>query len=127
MPSPRLRAALALLVVPALVLGACGDDGGDEAASGECATVEGGEVTIVAEDTEWSVDCIEAPVGEPFTVVVDNRDDIAHNFNVPELDASTPLEGGPVTQELELTIDDAGDYDFVCDPHPNMTGTITAS
>ncbi|CAN5726941.1 hypothetical protein BH20ACT2_BH20ACT2_21420 [soil metagenome] len=115
------------LLAAGLVLAACGgDEPADEAAAG-CATVSAGEVTVVAEDLAWDPKCIEAPAKEPFTIVVDNRDDgIAHNIHLleaPEPNA-TELENGPVTQELELTLV-AGEYRYVCDIHPNMTGTLS--
>src|SRR5690606_39969206 len=87
---------------------------------------EDADVTIAADNIAWDVDCLTAPAGEPLTIVVDNRDDgVKHNiaFNDAPGEPSTDLEAGPVTQELTVDLP-AGDHDFICDIHPNMTGTL---
>jgi plastocyanin len=129
---------LALPVVVLLVVSAaCGDDGGSSGADddptvstqpSDCAVAEAHRVTIVAKDLAWSTDCIQAPEGVALTVVVDNQDDgVNHDLHITGLPGqpATPLEAGKVTQELDLGSDlTAGRYDFVCDIHPNMTGTL---
>ena len=141
-PSHRLRLLLPLGVM-VLALAACGDDGGTTPSSSSvppngdgassptgapCAVAEEHEVTIVAKDLAWSTDCIQAPEGVALTVVIDNRDaEINHNLHVTGLPGSpkTKLQGGPITQRLDLGADlAAGEYAFVCDLHPNMTGTL---
>lgn len=80
----------------------------------------------MAESLAWDTGCLEATADERFTIVVDNRDrGVNHNLRLPDApgDPSTELEPGPVTQRLELLLD-AGDYEFVCDIHPNMVGTL---
>lgn len=124
-PAPRPHRwtiAVAVAAAAALLAG-CGDDGASEAA--DCRAAEGGEVTIVAEDIEWDASCLQAPSGAPLTILVDNQDDgIAHNLSLDAPgDPETELETGPVTQELEVALD-AGSYEFVCDIHPNMVGTL---
>jgi plastocyanin len=128
-----MRSKLALLLV--LALAACGDD--DASGTGDatsttgqehgCAVVEQREVTIVAKDVAWDVPCIQAPEGIAFTVVVDNQDvDVNHDFHLALDDEvlHTPLEAGPVVQRLEVPALDAGEHSYVCEIHPNMTGTL---
>lgn len=120
---PRGVLPLAAAAAASLLAACGGDDGGSEAA--DCRVAEDRVVTIVAEDIEWDASCLEARAGEPLTIVVDNEDDgVAHNLS---LDApggpETELETGPVTQELEVSLD-AGSYEFVCEIHPNMVGTL---
>jgi plastocyanin len=121
----RLRlAALAALVV---VLSACGgsDDGGSATTVG-CKDASQGRVTLVAKDIRWDTDCLRAEPG-PLTIEVDNQDEgVNHNVHLPDAPGSpaTELEPGLVTQELEVTLD-AGEYEYICDLHPNMVGTLT--
>jgi plastocyanin len=114
------------LVLALVVLSACGstDDGDDS--SGECRDADGGRVTLVADDLRWDTDCLRAPPG-PLTIEVDNRDDGQnHNVHLPDAPGSpaTELAPGPSQQELEVDLA-SGAYEFVCDIHPNMVGTLT--
>lgn len=124
------RAALALGggALATLVLTACGGDGdGDPSASvddDEAVT----EFTIVAENIAWDLDRIVVPAGREITATIDNRDrGILHNLHITSPgDPKTELEKGPLTQTLRFTIDEPGSYEFLCDAHPNMTGTAVA-
>jgi plastocyanin len=136
----RRRAALAIRAAGGLLRGACGDDSTTATGAGSdgststtsqehgCAVAEGGTVRIVAKDLAWDVPCIQAPEGNPLTITVDNRDDgVNHDLHITGLPGgpSTELQSGPVTQTLELPGGlAAGEYDYVCDIHPNMTGTL---
>ncbi len=120
---PRWITALVL----ALALAACGDTGdADPPVAGGCKVADGGEVTLVADDLRWDTDCLEAEPG-PLAIVVDNQDDGQnHNVHLPDAPTSpaTDLELGPSRQALDVTLD-AGAYEFICDLHPNMVGTLT--
>lgn len=123
----RSRLCLAAVIALVVTTGACGDTG--ESAStttAGCQEAQDGRVTLVAKDVRWDTDCLRADVG-PLTIVVDNRDDgISHNVHLPDAPDSpaTKLEAGPSTQELEVTLD-RGTYEYICDLHPNMVGTLT--
>lgn len=104
-----------------IALTACGSD----------ATATGADdpvtsFTIVAEDVRWNMDRIVVPAATEVTVTVENRDrGIPHNFHVRSPgDPKTELEDGIVSQTLRFTVDKPGTYGFVCDAHPNMTGTV---
>jgi plastocyanin len=124
----RMRALLALAVAAAAVAG-CGDNGGgDPPVEAGCKVAEGRRVTLVADDVRWDTDCLEAEPGG-LVIEVDNQDDgVNHNVHLPDHPESpaTPLELGPSRQELEVVVE-AGTYEFICDIHPNMVGTLTVS
>jgi plastocyanin len=119
------RLVIALLVLAPLA--ACGgSDGPSTATTVGCKDAQGGTVTLVADDIRWDTDCLRAPPG-PLTIVVDNRDDdVNHNVHLPDAPDSpaTELEKGPSTQELEVDLP-PGTYEYVCDLHSNMVGTLT--
>jgi hypothetical protein len=116
-----------LVLVAVTALAACGDDGGGGGApEAGCRAAEDGAVTVAAAGIAWDVDCLEARADEALTITVDNQDDgVQHNLHLTDApgDPATELEPGPVTQELDVTLP-AGDYEFVCDIHPNMVGTL---
>ena len=81
---------------------------------------------ILAADLKWDTDCLRDTAG-PLTIVVDNRDDGQnHNVHLPTAKGSpaTDLAQCPSEQELDVDLG-AGSYEYVCDIHPNMVGTLT--
>lgn len=131
--SRRTALTLAGGAVLGLVVAGCGGD--DEPETGADSPTEDlnleravVEFTIVARSSAWDRDRFVVPAGQQVTATIDNRDPgIPHNLHVKSPgDPKTELQEGPVTQTLRFTIDTAGDYGFVCDAHPNMTGTIVA-
>ncbi len=84
-------------------------------------------VTIVAEDSAWSVTDLTIPAGVSIRIQIDNRDtNISHNLVVrdPRGKIGTQLEVGPVRQELDLRIDAPGTLPFTCELHPGMVGRL---
>ena len=127
--TPLTRRAVLQLgggAVAATVLAACGDDAGAGAGGAEEEAVSA--FTIVAENMQWDLDRIVVRAGEEVTATIENRDEgIPHNLHIESPgDPKTELEDGLVTQTLVFTIDEPGEYGFVCDAHRNMTGTIVA-
>jgi plastocyanin len=125
-------AALVALLV-ALLLAGCGDDSGGGGGGGRSAGTEEEpvtEVTIVADDVRFDLERIVVPAGEEVTVTVVNREEgIGHNLSValPDDEAGTEVEAGPVQQTLRFTVPEPGEYDFVCDPHAaTMEGVVQA-
>jgi len=102
--------------------------------SQECTPVVDGKVTVVAEGIAFTDGiCIEAPAGEPFTIVFDNRDaGVQHNVQVfagAEPSGDTIFQGDLVTGaaqiEYEIPALDAGEYAYNCVVHPTMVGKIS--
>ncbi len=122
-----MRLRLSMLAV-ALLLAACGDtDGGGPPTTVGCKEAAAGRVTLVAQPgVRWDTDCLRAPAG-PLTIVVDNQDEGGnHNVHLPSAPDSpaSRLTEGPSTQELDVTLE-PGSYEFLCDVHTNMVGTLT--
>lgn len=84
-------------------------------------------MVITADNIAWDTDSIEAPANQDFTIVVDNKDEgVQHNLDIKDTEFKTELETGVSAQVLRINLP-AGEYQYVCDLHPNMTGTLTVS
>lgn len=101
----------------------------------ECTPVVDGKVTVVAEGIAFTDGvCIQAPAGEPFTIVFENRDaGVQHNIQVfagTEPSGDTLFEGeiitGPSQIEYRIPALDPGEHAYNCIVHPNMIGRIVA-
>jgi plastocyanin len=100
----------------------------------ECTPVQDGTVTVVAEGIAYTDgSCIEAVVGEPFTIVFDNRDaGVQHNVQIydnPEPSGDLLFEGEIITGAAQVeyavpAFEAAGEFAFVCVVHPNMLGSV---
>jgi plastocyanin len=125
----RIPRALLMPVSLAMAgaLSACGGGDDDGGLSSEPVPADP-DVEIVADDMAFTPDEVGVPADEPVTIVIDNRDDgVNHNLHIegaPEPNR-TQLEPGVSQQALTVTLP-AGEYEFVCDIHPNMTGTMLA-
>ena len=130
----RRGGALSLAIPLFAVLAACsspadsGGDGSDNAGGGTVAVVDG-VVLLTAEDLAFDASVIQAPAGAAFTISFTNNDSAPHNVSVyteeggDQIATSDPINEGE-TLEVEVPAQDAGEYFFVCDIHPDMNGTI---
>jgi plastocyanin len=143
----RRAAAIGLtsLLAFALVAGSRGDGAstpateapaGSQAAGGDSgsgtATVSDGAVTITAADMAFDASTIEATAGEAFTITFTNNDSVPHNIAVYTEEGGDAIVQGEVinggeTVEVEVPAQEAGDYYFQCDVHPEMNGTLAVS
>lgn len=88
------------------------------------------DVTITASGTAFTTPDITGPAGKAFTVAFDNQDaGIPHNVDIKKPDGGSAFKGelvtGVATKVYQVPALPAGSYPFVCDVHPNMTGTLT--
>jgi plastocyanin len=89
-----------------------------------------GDVTIEAKGIAFVQTSVTAPAGKPFTIAFDNQDaGIPHNVDIHDQGGTSVFKGDIVTGVTQTTYSvpalQAGTYPFVCDVHPNMTGTLT--
>jgi len=107
--------------------------GGDASPAAVVTPVEGsGAITVVAEDTSFSVGRIEVQAGTTTTVRFENRDTVAHTLTVyvaASPDGPIAADTGEVapgeTGEAVVLFSAPGEYAFRCEIHPDqMRGTI---
>lgn len=132
------RAALPLAAAVVLLLAACSSTGNgasagagssDPGSGGGTVSVSGGAVTVTAADLAFDASVIEAPAGEAFTITLVNNDTVPHNISVYTEEGGDEIVKGDIidpgqTVEVEVPAQEAGEYFFVCDLHPDMTGSL---
>jgi plastocyanin len=132
-----MRFLLLLALIAALALAGCGGDDDETTttpsgtateeptpAAEETEAGEGGgdTVTVTMKNIQFDPQAVTVKVGQ--TVKWVNEDDVQHDadatsgadFNLDLID-----KGGTIEWKAEA----AGDVEYVCSVHPNMTGTIT--
>ncbi|MGH2684252.1 MAG: hypothetical protein ACRDJP_02145 [Actinomycetota bacterium] len=96
---------------------------------------QGNELSISAQNLQFSTDCLAVEAAQPYSVTLDNQDAAPHNVSVyaDESASEAFLEGQPiadpgqsVTYEGE-PIPDPGDLYFQCDIHPTMNGSFVVA
>jgi plastocyanin len=118
----RLAALSALAGLMTLVV-ACGAAPATTPAGTAAVVVELG-----AEGIAFDRDRLTVPAGAPFAIRFDNRDTAPHNVTVR---GSGPLFvgetfSGPAERTYQVPALAAGEYEFICDLHPEMRGTLAS-
>ena len=122
------------LAVIALLGAACGggdDDGGSTEGGSEETTEEttdtgggGGAVTLTAAEFAFDPADLSAAAGDTIEFV--NEDDAEHNFTAEDVGIDEDVDaGGSTTISLEGV--EAGSYEYFCEYHPEMKGTLEVS
>lgn len=130
--STRWAAVAALL----LLAPACGDDddSSDDAATEETEASDaggGGSDDCAAEETseaevtivDFAFDPADVTVASGGVVSVSNDDGATHTFTSADAGFDCEIASGESANVLIAAA--AGEYEFHCDIHPSMTGTIT--
>ena len=123
-----LSAAVLVLLAGA----ACGEDdgGGGGSDTAGSRTVPVTEVTVKSPDISYDVGTIYVPAGEEVTITYENDDKgVAHNLHIKHEavggeEPKTKVAVGPDVQTITFTMDEPGEYRYVCDVHPQMRGTL---
>ena len=121
----RRWATLALGIAATAALAGCGSTATDALPFvGQTATVTA--VNIAFDPVELAL-----PAGGPLRIVLDNQDSgVPHNVKVFLGDreiAKSPIVTGPATTEVRFGPLPPASYQFICDVHPNMLGTLVVS
>ena len=118
-----MRAPRLLLVAPVLLAVACGGD--DAVDAGPPVT----EITITSTGTDFDRRAFSVRAGEEVVVTYAHRHaGVQHNISF-DLgggdDPKTDVETGPDEQTVTFTAPEEGEFDYVCDVHPQaMRGTL---
>lgn len=105
-----------LLIALLFVAAACGGDTDDTLAAGPTLTIQGRSFGVAPET---------AP-GAGFRI--DNRDSVSHTFSsVDDLWESVDVRPASIVEFTVPADLAAGNYNFVCRIHPDMSGRLTVS
>jgi plastocyanin len=121
-PLRRIAVTLAALGL-VMTLGACGgDDDSSDAGSGDEGPGGSGSADATLDVDAIAYHDVSAPAGGTLEIV--NSSGASHTFTAND-GAFDESYGADETIEVDVP-DEPGDYDFHCEIHPSMTGTLTA-
>ncbi len=114
---------LAALSVGVLIFAACG--GGDDDASDDSGDSSGGgdTLTVAIQDFSFSPNELSVESLADVTIEVTNEGDTTHTFTAASGDFDESLDSG-ASATVTFTAPDAGELEFHCKIHTDMTGTI---
>ena len=126
-----MRPTLSVLgcAVLGLAMLACGGSGSPAATA---ASFPPDAALVVAQGEAFTKGSVAVPADTPFGLVLDNRDNEPHNVTILARDSGgkSPFVGeifsGPSARLYSVPALPAGTYQFRCDVHQQMTGTIVA-
>lgn len=105
-----------------------GGEGRDQGAgqfAGDQPAGDGGggtsSVNLSIANFAFSPDSLSEPAGE--TIAIENTDTTTHTFTVDKADIDEQVDAGN-TVDVALDLK-PGEYDFHCEIHPSMTGTLS--
>jgi plastocyanin len=89
-----------------------------------------GDVKITAKGIAFLEKTVSGPASKPFTIAFDNQDpSTAHNVAFEDASKKIVWKGdiinGPAVKVYQVDALPAGNYTFLCQVHPTMTGTAT--
>ncbi len=110
-----------------MIAAAC--SGGPGGSAGPAATAPAGAILVTAKDIKFTTASITAPAGEAFQIFLDNQDSAPHNVAIKDGSGTVAFKGELVTSTqaaYDVAALAAGTYEFYCEVHPEMKGTLTA-
>lgn len=134
-PMKRLALCLGLVALSSINAACSGGSAASPAASAPAASAPaasvptGGEIVVVARNLEFSTASISAPADQTFRIVLDNQESAPHNIAIKDASGAVKFKGGIVSSAKvtnEVPALPVGAYEFLCEVHPDMKGTLTA-
>ena len=121
------------LVALAVITAACsgGSSGATASPGGSAApsAAAGDGIVVSAKDLAFSTAAITAPADEAFQITLDNQEAAPHNIAIKD-PSGTVVYKGEIVSSTKVTNNvpalAAGTYEFFCEVHPDMKGTLTA-
>ncbi|MFL5687248.1 MAG: cupredoxin domain-containing protein [Chloroflexota bacterium] len=129
----RMLQAVALAGLAAMTV-ACSSGGSSStpapsaAASTDASAPAAGGTTVVAKDIAFDPTTLTIPADTATAITFDNQDAAPHNIAIKDASGAQVFKGEIVTQTkttYNVNALPAGTYQFWCEVHPNMTGTLT--
>jgi plastocyanin len=129
----RVFQAVALAGLAAMTV-ACSSGGSGStpaptaASSADTSAPASGGTTVVAKDIAYQPTSLSIPANTATTITFDNQDAAPHNIAIKDASGAQVFKGEIVTQQkIDYNVNalPAGAYQFWCEVHPNMTGTLT--
>lgn len=118
--SSRAGAAAALFIL----LTACGGSGQPTPVGTPAVTLQ-----LAAQDLKFDRDTLTVPANAPFAINFDNRESALHNVSI-RAGGTTYYQGelfaGRAVRYYFIGPLAAGQYELLCDIHPEMVGTLTS-
>ena len=120
------------LVALAVIAAACsgGSSGAAASPAGSAApsAAAGDGIVVVAKDLIFTTASITAPADEAFQILLDNQESLPHNIAIKD-GSGTVVYKGEIVTSTQVTNNvpalAAGTYEFFCEVHPDMKGTLT--
>lgn len=126
----RLVLGLSLVALAAITAACSGGSAGSSASpAAPAASAPAGAIVVVARDIKFTTAAITAPAGEAFQIVLDNQEAVPHNIAIKDASGAVGFKGEIVTSTQivnDVPALTAGTYEFFCEVHPDMKGTLTA-
>lgn len=116
----RRTLTLTLILALAMFAVACSGDDSESATTTEADQPAGTEASITISGFAFT-GAETASVGDIITVT--NEDAVGHTWTAVDGEFDSGTLGQDET--FEFTFDEAGEFDYFCSIHPEMTGTVT--
>lgn len=129
--STAIGGLVVVLIVALLVLARSGSNGAGSAAQAPTPEPTGLPVAVVMQDNFFSPGQVNVPANQPVVFELDNKGSASHNLRIAGSDGKFETlddkESGNVgagdDKKFGATLE-PGVYNFRCDYHPGMTGSL---